>query len=265
MTQYRPITAKQLIILKLLYQHRFLNRTQIQSLLHHKEKKRTSAWLKDLRTRDFIAWIYHPDDFALKTQPAIYYLSLEGIRYLRSLDYYPAAELRKRYKESQRKPDFIERCMLVAGVCLNLEVPDESVSYSYATEADYMNDQSPYHSLIEIHPQLCFIKTAMSAKGRKITTNYLLEVFAASTPRYALRRRLQDYINYLEDSDWEADFVSKPIVLLACPTTADLIYGKRRVRSVLENIGRTEDTFIRFATVETLRREGVRGFIWEEA
>jgi hypothetical protein len=258
------LTQKQQVILKLLYRQRFVNRIQLQALMHLKDKKRLSIWLKDLRTRGYIAWIYHPDDFALKTQPAIYYLSLECIRYLRSLDYYPAPELRRRYKESQRKPDFIERCMLVAGVCLNLEVPVEGASYSYATEADYMDAQSPYHSLIEIHPQLCFIKTATSANGRKITTNYLLEVFVASTPRYEMRRRLQDYINYLEDSDWEADFISKTIVLLACPTTADLIYGKRRVRSVLEAIGRSKDTFIRFATVETLRREGVRGFIWEE-
>jgi hypothetical protein len=264
MKQPQPLTAKQQTILKHIYRYRFLNRTHIQNFMHHKEKKRSSTWLKDLRTKGYIEWIYNPNDFALKTRPAIYYLNLEGIRYLRILNQFPADGLRKRYRESQRQPDFIERCLLVAGACVTLASPIECVSYSFITESDYSDPEHEHHSLIYIRPQLCFIKSTTSTKDCT-TTNFLLEVFLTSSPRYFVQRRIKEYIEYLESSDWEEDFDSKPIALMACPSLAELIYCKRRVRRVLEMIGRSEDTHIRFATHEDIKREGVRAPIWEEA
>ncbi|HUD81633.1 MAG TPA: replication-relaxation family protein, partial [Patescibacteria group bacterium] len=115
-----PITAKQQDILKLLYKYRFLNRIQIQALMGHKDKRRSSRWLKDLREKNYIEWIYSTD-FTEKSKPAIYYLEIDGIRYLRTTDEYPPEELRKRYRESSRKPDFIARSTFIADCCLNLE------------------------------------------------------------------------------------------------------------------------------------------------
>src|ERR1035437_7237643 len=101
-----PITIKQHEILKLLYHFRFVDRIQIQAFLHHKDKGRVSAWLKDLREKQYIEWIYSTD-FAEKTKPAIYYLGINSVRYLKALDEFPVEELRKRYKESTRKQIFI--------------------------------------------------------------------------------------------------------------------------------------------------------------
>jgi hypothetical protein len=72
------ITNKQQEILKLLYKYRFLNRIQIQQLMNHKDKKRVIVWLRDLRKKQYIEWIYSTD-FVEKTKPAIYYLSLNGM------------------------------------------------------------------------------------------------------------------------------------------------------------------------------------------
>src|SRR5579884_2239122 len=111
MTTLPPITTKQQEILKLLYRYRFLNRTQIQTLLNHKDKRRIISWLKDLREKQYVDWRYDATDFIAKSQPAIYYLSLNGIRYLRQLDIYPNEDLRKRYKEPNRTQVFIDRCL----------------------------------------------------------------------------------------------------------------------------------------------------------
>jgi hypothetical protein len=65
------ITTKQQEILKLLYRFRFVDRIQVQAFLHHKDKGRVSAWLKDLREKQYIGWIYSTD-FTEKAKPAIY-------------------------------------------------------------------------------------------------------------------------------------------------------------------------------------------------
>src|SRR6266496_3334797 len=92
-----PITPKQQAILKLIYKHRFLNRIHIQRLLNHKDKRRIISWLKDLRDKQYVDWHYNATGFITKSQPGIYYLGLNGIRYLRSLNEHPSQELRKRY------------------------------------------------------------------------------------------------------------------------------------------------------------------------
>lgn len=259
-----PITAKQQDILKQLYRYRFLTRLQLQAIMGHTDKRRISAWLKDLRDKQYIDWIYNGSDFIEKSKPAIYYLGLNGIRFLRTTNSYPNEELRKRYREASRQPDFIARCLTVTGACLNLEYALGGVSYEYVTEADYTDPESAYHFLTELKPQLCFVKTAGSSDDI-IKTNYLLEVFDTTTPRYKVKQKLKDYVSYLEGYEWQDNLETKPIVLVACPTKADLIYAKRRTKKLFEDFDKDDDTHIRFATAEQVKHEGVTGIIWEEA
>lgn len=256
------ITTKQQSILCLLYKHRFLDRTHIQALLKHKDKRRIFAWLKDLRGKEYIEWIYDSNDFANKTKPAIYYLKLNGIRFLRTLNEYPTTELRKRYKESSRQQSFIDRCLILADCCVTLEAKSiDGVQYSYVLQADYVDRDSDRHFLNELQPHLCFTK--QDGTERK---TYLLEVFDTTTPRYMLKKRLRDYVEYIDDCEWQAEVADNqpPIVLLVCSTTAELIYAKRRTRMLLEDAG-NDDLHIRFATHEKLKTHGVTGIIWEEA
>jgi hypothetical protein len=256
------ITNQQQAILRLLYTHRFLDRTHIQALLKHKDKRRIIAWLKDLREKQYVAWIYNPDDFTLKTKPAIYYLGLNGVRCLRQLNAYPKAELNKRYKDASRSQAYISRSLLVAECCITLNAQTtKNTHYSYITEADYIDPQSDRHFLNELRPNLCFTKQDGLSQ-----INYLLEVFDATTPRYMVKKRLKDYVEFLDDGEWEhkTGESEPPIVLVACPTTADLIYCKRRTRKLLEDLSIDGHIHIRFATVEKLKLQGVTGIIWEE-
>lgn len=255
------MTNQQQALIRLLYTHRFLNRIQIQALLKHKDKRRISAWLKDLREKQYIDWIYNPHDFAEKTKPAIYYLSLCGIRYLRSLEIYPPAELRKRYKESTCQAAFISSCLVIADCCITLKQRSAGdVTYTYTTLSDYINPASEYNFLGELRPHLFFTKHEKTK-----ATNYLLEILDATNPRYMVKKRLKDYITYIDDDEWaQAKGDDElPIVLMACPTTAELIYAKRHTRRLLEDI-QEDKVPIRFATTEKLKTHGVTGIIWEE-
>ncbi len=265
MTQPLPsITNQQQAILKLLYRYRFLNRKQIQTLLNHKDKRRIISWLKDLRDKQYVDWHYDSKDFIAKSQPGIYYLALNGIRYLRSLNEYPNEELRKRYKEPTRTQAFIERCLLIADCCITLRAKtNDEVQYDCILPSDYADPTNEYHFLIEPKLSLCFIK-----QNDDQTTSYLLEVLDPLMPRYAVRKRIKDYTEYLASGDWQdkTGYDEPPVILVACPTVADLVYAKRRAKKETEDNDLDEDeaSRIRFATMEKIKQFGVTARIWEE-
>lgn len=250
------ITTKQQEILKLLYSYRFLDRTQIQALLGHKDKRRIISWLKDLREKQYIDWHYDNTDFIAKSQPAIYYLALNGIRYLRTLNHYPSQELRKRYKEPERTQAFIDRCLLIADCCITLrDSGKENSEYSYILPADYTGLDTEYSFLDELRPQLYFSKR--QADGN---TSYLLESFDASLPRYQLRKRLKDYVDFLDE--WDNVGKPRPVALFVCATTANLVYAKRRVKELTRDAD--VDVQIRVTTLDRIKASDVAGPVWEE-
>jgi hypothetical protein len=260
-----PLTPKQQAILKLLYKYRFLNRIQIQKLLKHKDKRRIISWLKYLRDKQYVDWHYDSTDFIAKSQPGIYYLSLNGIRYLRSLNEYPNEELRKRYKEPRRTQAFIDRCLLITDCCISLQTKSNNeLKYVCVLPADYTDPDSGYGSLSELKPSLCFIK-----QDENQTTSYLLEVLDPLMPRYAVRKRIKDYTEYLASGDWQdkTEYDEPPVILVACPTAADLMYAKRRAKKETEDNDLDEDeaSRIRFTTIEKIKQLGVTARIWEEA
>ncbi len=278
------ITPKQKEILNLLYTHRFLTRIQIQALLKHKDKKTINMWLKDLRQKEYIKWIYDKDDFFAKTKPAIYYIGINGIRHFGNLNFHADVELRKRYREHERNLDFINRNILLADCCIELDDEKHSTHYLktryyYETEADY-HSFSYYNFLAEseqIRPNLCISKAQDDqdedyGDPDTVVESYLLEIFDPSLPRYRLRNRLNKYVEYLDQEldEWDAQTNGDPppIILLVCATLTDLIYAKRRTRGLLEDIWDYDEMdrpHIRFTTTAKLREFGVLGEIWEEA
>lgn len=254
MTTLPSITTKQQEILKLIYKYRFLNRTQIQALLKHKDKRRIISWLKDLREKQYVDWRYDATNFIAKSQPAIYYLSINGIRYLRKAGEYPNEELRKRYKESSRTQAFIDRCLLIADCCTVLRAKSYGdLKYSCVLPADYADPESSHYFLDELKPHLFFTK---QTDGEMVM--YLLEIFEKTLPRYQLRKRLKDYVDYLMDHG------DPLIVLWVCADIAELLYVKRRTRKLLEEQGDSESLQIRVATLDKVKESYITSMIWEE-
>ncbi|HSX28448.1 MAG TPA: replication-relaxation family protein [Candidatus Saccharimonadales bacterium] len=302
MTELPTLTKKQQEILRLLYIFRFLNRIQIQALLNHKDPKTINLWLRDLRTKGYVEWIYSTH-FAEKTKPAIYYLALNGVRYLRTLTRkskgedgeievrptYSPAELRKRYKEPTRSQTFIDRCILVADCVITLRKEDttnetkgKKLRYYYQTEADYLLERSYYHFVLDIddeliHPHLIFCQDKLDKEGKEEATleSYILEIFDSTLPRYRMKKRLGDYVKFLDDEgdEWkdQTDTEKLPIVLFVCPRMSDLIYAKRRTRKLVADAWYWKDDVVekprvRFTTVEKIREHGLLAKeIWEQA
>ena len=284
--------------MQLLYSFRFLNRIQTQAFLGHKDPKTINLWLRDLRAKGYVEWIYSTH-FAEKTKPAIYYLGLNGVRYLRTLTRtskdsekypaYPPEELRKRYKEPTRSQTFIERCVLIADCVLALERQDaedrakgKKLRYYYQTEAAYSLSRSYYHFVLDIddeliRPNLIFCQDKLNKDGKEEKTleSYILEVFDATLPRYRMKKRLSDYVKFLDDEgdEWkdQTDTDKLPVILIVCPRTTDLIYAKRRTRKLIADAWYWESDDVekprmRFTTTEKIQKRGILSKeIWEQA
>lgn len=273
--QLPKTTNKQQALTRLIYRYRFIERKQLQVLMGHTGKRRISAWLKELREQQFIDWFYDPDNPDERSKPAIYFLGINGIRFLRETGEYPEDELRKRYKDPSRQQDFINRCLLLADCCIHLEGKNKSgnVHYTYAPEADYADPDNEYAFLSEseyIHPDLAFTKEAETDEGY-IEQTYFVQFFDRTTLRYMVKKKLKGYVEYFdsrEPEEWceQAQQDELPIILVACPTLPDLIYAKRYAKKQFEeqDLDSREDVRIRFATVEQVRRKGLTGMIWED-
>lgn len=251
MKQLPPITTKQQEILTLLYTYRFLNRQQIQSLLRHKDKRRVISWLKDLREKQYVDWQYDATDFIAKSQPAIYYLVLNGIRHLRTTNLYPTTELRLRYKDSNRTPLYINRCIFIANCVISLFAKsDHTTTYECVLHTGF---GAIAQDIRELAPHLIVYK-----RTKDETYTYYLEYFEHVIPRYQLRKRLKDYVLMLAGQD------DTPIVLLVCDTTADLLYIRRRLRYIANEEIDAGDVTIRIALRDQIDTHGVGSKIWED-
>ena len=268
------ITSKQQDILLLLYRHQFLTRKHIQLYFGHADKRRSARWLHDLHEKRLIGWRYDPAGPGQQSEPALYFLVPAGIRHLRGLGRFPEPELRKRYKDGTRQRDFIDRCLVLAECCLHLEARNKAgggARYTYALPADRADSDTAFYPLYEstlISPDLAFTKHAAMEDALEDQT-YLVQLFSPNTPRHAVKRKLRAYIEYLLSDEWVnlPGSGSPPVILIACPTVAALLYAKRYVRKQLSDAfsGDVPDEIaIRFTPVATLRSRGLTAVIWED-
>lgn len=279
--QLPKITLRQEEILDLLYKYRYLNRIQIQTLMQHKDRKTINLWLRDLREKEYVGWIYS-DHFAEKTKPAIYYLSINGVRWLKQFTIlddddndaylYPIEEIRKRYRDNDRSEAFVTRCTLTAQCAIDFTAKNcPELRYSCYTQTDFIDPDHTFHFLTggDLHSQLGPQLHIRKHKG-KVITNYLLEIFDPNLPRYRMSKRLKQYVTFLTEGDWEAERGDDPlpIVLLVCAKTSDLIYAKRKTRGLRSDLWDDEEQAkvqMRFTTVQILKQKGATAVIWEEA
>ncbi len=253
------ITNKQQEILKLNLQFRYLNRIQIQKFLHHKDKKTINLWLKDLTLKDYLVRIYDSETFGKNTLPAVYYLSQNAIRFLKTHEGYDTKLLLKFYREKNRSETFISDSQLIADICLDLKAKsDKHTSFEYATQSDFERSESPFHFLSEFNTQLFFTKQEKNKKSF-----YLLDILNTTLPKYRIRKRVKDYIAFLSDHEWMEHFKSAPRILFICQTKELLIFTKRSTKNLLVDQD-MENIHISFALENEVRKHGVIAEIWEE-
>ncbi len=271
-TMKQTITEKQEEILEHLYKYKFLDRKQIQTLLNHKYHKRINDWLKDLTQKEYVNRIYS-NKFGENTKPAIYYLALNGIRFLKVIDEYPVEVLRKFYRLKDRSHDFIEKCLLIARIILDLKAANRSrnlekkehFSYFIATSTDLAKPDYRFNFLNEYKVDLVIRRINKKQNSQRTNSAYsLFTIIAPTLPRYSIRHHVKKFIELYNGYEWDDISETFPNIMIVCPTLATMIYAKRMTRSLLEDEDRPKDLHVRFTTTEKIKELGVTdNDIWE--
>ncbi len=242
------ITDKQQSILTLLYRFRFLNRTQIQTILKHKYPKRINDWLKDLTEKQYIGKIYS-NKIGENTKPAIYYIGPNGIKKFRELKY-PLAQIKRLYREKERSDDFIKKHLLIADICLNLQnKSSEKIKHAALTGSDFSNPDSNYSFLADLNPDLIIKRTSEGKEQYQI-----LEILEPTLPRYSIKKRVRSYFEMYFSNQWEDEAKSSfPEILFICPTLETLMYSKKMTKRLWEE-NQNPDLLIKFALEKEILR-----------
>lgn len=229
------ITPKQLEILILLYRFRFLNRLQLQTLLHHKDTKRINTWLKDLTDKKVIGRHYSTK-LKENTKPAIYYLMTKSKTLLiGNLGIDEKLLLKRVYREKIRSQKLIDHCILLANFYLDLikTATDEKIHFFTKT------DLSTHYYLPFNRPDAYIARE----KGKTIK-RYFLEIIDEGTPRFMIRKKIEQYIEYYDANTWqERTGHPFPAILFLCPNDLIKDFLHKHLTQVMEEEAQVEIDF----------------------
>jgi hypothetical protein len=196
--KHRKPSPLQIELLKLLYKFRF---TTAPLLAEHKQKNLVTITqsMKTLLDKKYIARNYSPA-YKLAGRGAEYYLSNEGIRYLRQ--YYKLSEsvLHAMYKNKTIGQPFIQKCLLIYQVYIQLQkqYPDTFTILSRSELAEAEGFPEPLPDLYFYNDQ----------------SDYMLDIFTDNL-FYLVKKRIDQLIKHFEGDDWSEP--AYPTLLLVFP------------------------------------------------
>lgn len=242
--QHTHITNKQNEILLLLYRFRFLNRLHIQTLLHHKTPITVNLWLKDLTQKEYINRIFKRS-WTENTIPAKYYIAKQGIRFLKTQPGCKTEYLKKLYREKDRSQQFIDCCLFIADIYLRYLTDNSSNTsvQSFYTQQDF----TPTSIIRDIHPDFVVLT------GKVDTQHFALyQLFPEGVPRYAVRKRIEQYITFLTEGDG-VDLLAS--LYLIIQSEALYKYLIRHIQKILDD--ESIDVHIYLATYDQVAQRGI--------
>ncbi len=219
------VTPKQLEILIFLYRFRFLDRLQIQTLLHHKDPRRVNSWLKELTSKKIIGRHYSKK-LKENTKLAIYYLAPKSKELLKNQDGVNEGLLKRSDRERLRSRQMIDHCLLLARYYLKIgkSIKDETIHFFTKTDLitrNYLPSILPDAYIVREH-------------GEAIS-GYFLEIIDEKLPRFMIRKRIKTFVEYHRNSTWRKELNHTfPMILILCPNNSVKTFLQKYCTQVLE-------------------------------
>jgi len=256
-------TRKQREIIDLVLKFRFINRIQIQTFLHHKDARRVNAWLKDLVAKQYLGRIYSRK-LLENTKPAIYYLSYAGINYLKQRNNLSVNEVKKLYEDKHASQTFVTHCVTIASYCIQFgALSTAEWVYTTTTKTELWNQES----FQTLRPDVYMEKrkqTKIKRSNSKVI-RYFIDLFDPHVPRYALRYRMKQYIEFNDSYEWKefAPNAKFPYILLVLPNEQKLRHVRKYVQEQLNESYDVETMQFMLTTFADVLAHGINGHIWE--
>jgi hypothetical protein len=223
----KQTTPKQLKILLLLYCFRFLNRIHIQKLLNHKDPRRINTWLKDLTEKNIIGRKYSTKLLA-NTKPAIYHLATKSRSILLTQPNINEKLLKRVCREKTRSDKLINHCLLVADIyfLLDKQAQDNKTKLHFYTKTDLTS-----HYYLPYKRPDAYI----ALESKRQTKRYFLEIIDEGTPRFMIRSKINQYVEYFQANTWQ-DRTNhpNPMMLFVCPDELIKIFLNKYILQMQE-------------------------------
>lgn len=246
------LPTAQIDILHYLYRFRFLTSLQLQKLLNQSNIRLTNYHLKNLITQNYIGKHYSRH-LGQANQPAVYYLSSRSIKLLTDSPDFDKRALKRIYREKIRSGQFINHSSYLAEYFLYLRNESNKTKHTlhFFTKTDLL--AHPY--LIHPLPDAYFARIDESGD----TKRYFVEVVEDSSPRFVLRKRIEQYCNYIDDGKFsETTGHNFPTLLFICPGVASMIYLKKHIGRIYE------ETSLDQIEIYLATKEGAFSGHWEQ-
>jgi len=247
----KSILDKQLEILDLLYRFRFLTSNQIQKLLHDKTPRLTNYHLKILLDNHHIGRHY-ARTLGSANQPAVYFLDSGCIKILEEKKQLTKVKLKRIYREKIRSQQFIQHALFIGDYYLKLALDSDKSNHTlhFFTKIDL--EEHKY--LIKPLPDVYFARVDQEKNIKR----YIVDVIDEGSPRFAIRKRIDQYNDYVESGTFEEVTGHQfPTILFICPNPGIQIYLKKHIGRIIEETS-LSDIAIFLAT-----KEGAFAGHWE--
>lgn len=241
----------QVDILTYLYRFRFLSSIQISKLINNTIRY-TNYHLKVLSDKSLVNK-HFSRSYGMAHQPAVYYLAPGSIKQLEHLEGVDKRALKRIYREKSRSQQFVSRCSFMADYFLYIRKESDKTNHKlfFFTKADLM--LHPYF----IHPLPDAYFARVDKNGE--TKRYMVEMVDDTSPRFALRKRVEQYCDYIDDGKFEeATGHNFPKLLFICPGYASLIYLKKHIARIYE------ETSLDQIEIYITTKEGAFTGSWEQ-
>ncbi|HEV2339221.1 MAG TPA: hypothetical protein VGT05_00455 [Patescibacteria group bacterium] len=166
--------------------------------------------------------------------------------------------VKKFYDDKKASQTFIDHCITLCKFYLLLK--EKYKTFTYTSKTELWNNKD----FDDLKPD-AYIERTVEKKGNKktetITTHYLLDLFDAHVPRYALRSRINQYIKLNDTYIYlKKEF---PFVLLILPDEKKLKHLKRYIRIQFKEKYDLEDVSFSLTTHKEIMKQGFGQEIWE--
>ena len=270
------ISEKQKEILNLIHKFRFLNRIQIQTLMKHKDYKRINVWLKNLVAKDYLYRIYDRKT-PFNLQPAVYFLAPTGVRY--AMYYIDHEKSHKLYREKERSEEFKNKCSVIANLYIDTlcKTEDLHALNFFRTKQELDEDDvliAPFPDCLislKTSPAIIYdyvnkkikLTTAITKLKKQVKEEedylYYLELIGEKTPRYYLRYRIQQYLEY---SDYKGATAAHTIILFVLPDKQMEKFLLKFIKQILEETLFEHHLKFALTTIDLLQGKGMIAGIW---
>jgi len=136
------------------------------------------------------------------------------------------------YGEAKRSLKFVNHCLLSADFYLELKKSHLTQEVFFYTKIDLL----PHDYLPDKHPD-----AYVAIKNKEDIKRYFLEIIDEGTPRFAVRARIKQYLEYFDTNIWQERTEHPfPIILILCPNDTIKKYLRSHITKVMEEEDREE-------------------------